>query len=182
MKKIIFAFVTGFVSVLVATTGVYAKHLDFNASSDPAKTALRGDSIAPVLENANIAKSINNKALRSFSKSYKKVTNEKWSVVSDGFVASYIEDGVRTTIYYNKNGAWAGSLKGYTEDKMSRSLRDIVKRQYYDFAITYVNEIENPQSEGKPTYVINMEDAKTILQLRANDDLVEVWRKYNKAE
>ncbi|MEO6720815.1 MAG: hypothetical protein ABIN67_10620 [Ferruginibacter sp.] len=181
MKKLIFAFVAGFISVLVATSGLYARQLNFNANSDPAETALRGDSITPVGENADIVKNISTKALKSFSRSYKKGVNEKWSVIADGFAAFFMEDNVRTIVYYNTKGAQVGTLKGYAEDKMSPSLRDLVKRQYYDFKITYVNEVETFNSGGKPTYVINVEDEKHILQLRVNDGEIEIWKKYNKA-
>ena len=182
MKKLIFAFVAGSILALVATTGVYARHANANPISNPAKTISSGDSIAPVTENRSIMKSINNKAIRNFAKSYRKVANEKWSVISDGFIASFNENDVRTIVYYNKNGGWSGTLKGYTEDKMSHSLRDLVKRKYYDFKITYVNEVENLESAGKPTYIVHMEDEKNILQVRVNEDVMEVWKEFNKSK
>lgn len=180
MKKLLFAFAAGCISALATTTGVYSQYSNSNKMPDPAEAISRLDSIAPVAENVNIRSSINSRALKSFSKSFKNVADEKWTATSEGFVATFKTDDVRTFVYYNKKGAWAGSLKGYNENKMNRSLRDIVKRRYYDFTITYVDEVETIDSDGKPTYVIHLGDEKNILLVRVNDGVMEEWKKYNK--
>jgi len=180
MKKLFFAIVAGFIPALVVTTGVYAQYSNFKSIADPAEAILFSDSIAPKAENASTLSNISSRALKEFSKTHSDIANENWYVIQDGFVATFKADDVSTTVYYNKKGRWAGYLKGYNEAKLPRSVRDLVKRQYYDFAITYVHELETVESEGKPTYIVHLEDAKNILQVRVNDGIMEEWRKYDK--
>ena len=85
-----------------------------------------------------------------------------------------------TTIYYGRHGKWFGSLKGYKEDKLSPELRKMIKREYYDYSITYVQEAETIDSEGKPTYIIHLEDNKSIKRLRICDGQMEIWQEYKK--
>jgi hypothetical protein len=121
---------------------------------------------------------INNKALNRFAKAYKNVTGASWEIVADGFVATFTSDGVRNTIYYNKNGTWAGSLKGYEESKMPTNIRKLIKPTYYDYAITYVQEAETILSNGLPTYIIHLQNNETIKLLRVYDGEVELWKDY----
>lgn len=41
----------------------------------------------------------------------------------------------------------------YDEDKMNLAVRDIVKRKYYNFKITSIDEVESIDNENVPTYM-----------------------------
>lgn len=124
---------------------------------------------------------ISPKALKGFSKTYKNVTGESWSKVLDGFSARFNLDGVRTTIFYDNKGRWLGSLKYYTEDKMTAEMKGIVKRSYYNYNIVYVQEVEMVSSNGQPTYIICVEDKDTIKDIRIFDGEMEVWKEFTRA-
>ena len=83
-------------------------------------------------------------------------------------------------IDYAKNGNWTASLKNYTEDKLPFEVRDQVKRAYYDFTIAFVQEVETPESDGKPTYIIHIEDKHTYQFVRVCDGKMDIWKKLNK--
>jgi hypothetical protein len=181
MKKFLFALVAGFLSALAAPPGVYAHNPDLIARPQMANTMIHKDSIAPVSHNAGLLANISGKAQKEFTRTFK-ISGENWSVIADGYVAAFSSDDVSTIVYYSKRGSWTGTMKTYTENKMPRSVRDIVKRQYYDFKITLVNEVENTQSNQIPTYVVHLEDAKNILLVRVNDNVMEEWQKYDKQQ
>ena len=121
MKKLLFVFLAGYVPALVALNGVYAHNQDFVAS----------DSIAPVSHNVGLLANISSKAQKDFARSFKNIATAQWGVVSDGFVASFNDADVRTIVYYDKRGRWAGTMKTYFENKMPRLKTDRLAAHYH---------------------------------------------------
>ncbi len=89
-------------------------------------------------------------------------------------------NGVSNLIYYTKKGQWEGSLKVYSEDKLARDIRDIVKREYYDYDITSVQEIETFDSYGIPTYIVHLEDSNNIKLIRVRYGVMDVYSAFKK--
>ncbi|MFT3703147.1 MAG: hypothetical protein QM802_12290 [Agriterribacter sp.] len=120
--------------------------------------------------------SINSNAVIDFKNRCEGVDDETWQQHADGkLTATCKKDNTNYIIHYSKKGKWEGTLKGYSEDKMPFEVRDLVKRNYYDFTIKYVEEIETLNSNGKPTYMVHIsfkDDAKII---RVRDGEMDTW-------
>ena len=181
MKSFLFAFVGIGLASMAVTTGVYAQTAVNIALLEPTKDVIKTNKVInPEKEyDANLS-AINIKAIRDFKKFYKKSTNEHWYKSADGFNAIFISDGVDNLIYYSKNGQWSGSLKVYGEDKLTRDIRNIVKRKYYDFTITSVQEIETLKSDNVPTYIVHLEDDKNIKLIRVSDGEMDIYKEFKK--
>lgn len=99
---------------------------------------------------------LNIKAVRSFTKDYKNVTDAKWSKLNKGFSIVYFAmDGIQTSVLYDKEGLCEWVRRDYSEDKLSREVRHRVKSTYYDFSIYCVNEIT---INGITAYIVAIED------------------------
>ena len=184
MKNFLFALVTGCIPVLAATNSVSAQSLNNIVSNEQFRHTIKIDnSVFPVVENHSVivdANTINTKALKDFRKSYKSVSNETWQKNATGFTAQFLSDGVNNAIYYDKKGNWNASLKGYSEDKLNHEVRDIVKRKYYDYTISYVQEIETNGTNGVPTYIVHLEDKTTVKLVRVSDGDMDIYQEFEK--
>lgn len=124
---------------------------------------------------------ISPRALRNFADTYRNVSGESWMKVKDGFSVRFTSDDIRTSILYDNKGYLVGSIKYYSEEKMSREIRHIVKSTYYDYNIIYAQEIETPDTKGMPTYIICLQDNTDIKMVRICDDEMSVWKEYKRA-
>ena len=89
---------------------------------------------------------INAKAIKHFSKDYPDATAAEWSALKDkGFLCRFSYKGVSNRAYYNAKGGWLFTIAGYQEAQLPKDIRTMVKRIYYDYAITFVNEISLPE-------------------------------------
>ena len=183
MKNFLFAVAAGCIPAVAVTNGAKAQNAanvvaveQYNSITNPDKAALAEKDKTASLYG------ISAKAVRDFRNSFKNVSNEKWSPSKDGFTAMFALNGIRSIIYYDKKGHWLGSLKAYDEGKMNPALRDIVKRKYYDFHITSINEVETIDTKNQPTYIVHLEDAKTIKLIRVSDGEMDVYEEFNKAD
>ncbi len=140
----------------------------FNAS-DVQKTYLflTDDGSLPKVDAATV----NVKALKDFSKSFKNAVGEKWYSVSDGFIANFSQDGIETKVAYNKKGKWHSTLLTYDGTKLPSDVRDLVKSTYNNFSILVAYEIH---LDNNLVYILKLEDKKTLKTLRITDGEIEV--------
>lgn len=182
MKKILFAFVAGLISALAVTNETHAQSLEAIASAQPLKHDYDykykiGNTDVSNNSNTIALDLVNAKALKNFRKYYK-ANNEKWSMGTDCINATYYSDNVSYFIYYDKKGHWTGSLKSYQEDKLSKDIRKMVTREYYDYKIVLVQEVETVAASLQPTYIVTIQGEKDIKLLRIQDDNMDVYRVY----
>jgi|SRR5436190_7306482 len=130
--------------------------------------------------NMNELGAISPRAVKDFVNTHKNVQGESWMKTKDGFSVRFISDGIRTTIYYDRKGNWAGSIKYYGEEKMLHDIRHIVKSTYYDYNIVYTQEVETPDSDGIPTYVVCVEDKTRIKMIRIRESEMSEWKEFTK--
>ena len=181
MKNYLFAFAVKSIAALVVTNAAYAQ-TTINVEVLEPKDAITSDKAIAVgvKKNAVNLNAISLKAVRNFKKSYKMVSNENWSKAPDGFNASFTLDGIKNLLYYDKKGRWVGSLKVYAEDKLDRKIRDIVKREYYDYKITSIDEVETVGTYGIPAYIVHLEDSNSIKLIRVMDGVMDVYKDLSK--
>jgi hypothetical protein len=116
---------------------------------------------------------IHSRAMRDFLRRNKIVTNPSWYTVDNGYVVKYLDnnDNACRTVYNNR-GEFVYTLKQYNEKHMGQEIRKLVKREYFDYNITLVEEIQVP---SKPVvYVVHLQDEATLKNLRIADGEIEV--------
>ena len=123
---------------------------------------------------------INNKAVRNFTKDYKKATGVTWMNTSGGqFAAYFSSDNIQSLVVYNKKGNYECMLRYYKEDKLPREIRGLVKSAYYDFDIYLVTEVHR---NDKIAYVVKMEDKTSWKTVKVVDGEMEVTEDYTKSK
>jgi len=137
------------------------------------------DNLQSMQMNALPVSKIHVKAMRDFLKRDKPAANAEWMIVETGFVVKYTDkNNSRCRSVYNNRGQFAYTIKQYYESNMPRDVRGMVKSQYYDYSITLVEEIIEPL---KPlVYVVHLEDANTLKNIRVCEREMEVMEAYNK--
>ena len=111
--------------------------------------------------------SLSTRAIKDFKSRFTKVADESWGRSDKGFCVSFTNDGFKVRAYYDRKGHWLASLKYCDESQLPHFIRDIVKRTYYDLAITHVNIIQVPEHIA---YLVHLEDQKTFRIVRVNED------------
>lgn len=122
---------------------------------------------APAPEDIAAASTISTRAIKDFRTRYTKIADEQWSRFEKGFAAYFTKDGFKVRAYYDRRGNWLASLKYCNESQLPHFIRDIVKREYYDFTITQVLEISVPEHTA---WLLNVEDKDTFKVVRINDE------------
>jgi hypothetical protein len=174
MKKILIAFSIGFTSIAALSTCVYAQNsvtpVGFNDSKN-FKSSVRNMAAleSPAYMGTYIAdaKTINNKALKDFSARFDNASDTRWFEDKNGFVSYFIKNGYGNRAFYDKKGHWQYSLLFYGEDKLPRDIRATVKSQYFDLAITLVEEV---QTNDGMVYIVHLEDKATIKIVKVNKE------------
>ena len=118
--------------------------------------------------------SINTRALRDFLGKYENATDVVWYSVQNGFIVRFKIDSIFSRAAYNSKGHWVYTIKHYMEAKMPRAVRGLVKSTYYDYEITLVEEIEQPNENVK--YLVHLQDNvswKNVLVSEGQLELVE---------
>jgi len=174
MKKNLIALVIVSVATLGGISGANAQIVSNSSSLEYQMKATK------TKDFLNEPMAISPRALRDFMNTHKNVTGESWARTKDGFSVRFNSDGVRTAIYYDKKGIWAGSIKYYGEEKLLREIRHVVKSTYYDYNIVYAQEIETTDTDGVPTYVICVEDKSKIKLIRVSAGEMSEWKEFTK--
>lgn len=116
---------------------------------------------------------INDKALNHFSKNFKKASNVKWMVLSDGFLATFHDSHCTQRIFYHEDGSMAGSIKGYQANFLSSEIQQITKEKFPAYSIVYVNEASLANLEGSHTFILQLQARNDFKVVRICDDIVD---------
>ena len=131
------------------------------------------------MNTLNISK-VHTRAMRDFLKRDKTASNVDWMIVETGYVAKYTdENNSNCRTVYNNRGDFVYTIRQYYENKMPRDIRHIVKSVYYDYTITLVEQIE--ENRWPLVYVVHMEDATTLKNVRVCEREMEVMSEYIKS-
>jgi hypothetical protein len=121
----------------------------------------------PVLRNE-----ISIHAVRHFRKFFPAVESEKWYPIVNGFMAKYKKDDVGVRVDYDKRGKWLYTIRYYTESKLPKDVRKMVRSTWYDYAISSVEEIER---ENQLIYILHIHEGEDWKMIQVcNGEMAEV--------
>lgn len=183
MKKNLIALVIVNVAAMAGISSATAQIASTSNSLEHGKNTIEINKTGGSVKNsAAELETISPRALKNFAHAYRNVRGESWKKIKEGFSVRFTSDDMRTTIFYDNNGYWLGSIKNYGEEKMPHKIRHTVKRTYYDFNIIYAQEVETADTEGIPTYIICLQDETDIKMIRICDGEMSVWKEFTKAK
>src|SRR5690348_7083025 len=149
MKKILKTFMAAAVTAVVLTQSVKAQFaLRGSLPIDATRSSI---SVEGETKNETSLSGVHPRAVKDFQKSFKDITSEQWSKLTDGFIASFTMDSVQTRVAYNRNGRWQYTMQFYGENKLPRDIKSMVKSVYYDYNMYRVAEIH---VDNQPLYIV----------------------------
>lgn len=149
-------------------------------TAQQASRPLLTDNMQSLQTSTRFVNKIHVKAMRDFLKRDKTAANADWMVVENGFVVKYTDkNNSHCRTVYNSRGDFSYTIKQYFESNLLREVRAMIKSQYYDYKITLVEEIV--QTFKPLVYVVHMEDATSLKNIRVSDREIEVIEEYIKA-
>jgi hypothetical protein len=176
MKKTLIALITGCISIATVINPAHAQGNNNVIAFTDTKTFMKSLRMLTFMDNAVDStatgtaelKTTNAKALKDFRARFSQSMNESWYAMSDGYLSTFKIEGSVTRVYYNKKGHWQYTLKSYNEDKLPRDIRATVKRTYYDYAITLVQEVQ--ASDDRVVYIVHLEDKSSFKNVIVSPD------------
>ncbi|WP_018612430.1 hypothetical protein [Segetibacter koreensis] len=119
--------------------------------------------------------SINFKAVQHFKNTYPDVTNEKWDIVNNGYIASFVSNSGWTRSFYDKKGRWLQTVLQYDETKLPPDVLKLIKSSYEDYSINVVQEISTNRNNREPIYLVYIKHDTTYKTVRVcTGDLEEI--------
>lgn len=123
--------------------------------------------------------SLSAKLNKTFSKLFKGATGMNWYVCHDKYVIRFMLDGLQHQAVFNKYGELIYQFNYCTEKDLPADVRKLVRSNYYDQHITWVNKVEQ---DNEVTWVITVEDDSEIIKVRVADMLLEETQRITKIE
>jgi len=116
---------------------------------------------------------VNLNTLRDFMKRFPLATDVEWRKVETDYVATFIVESNQTMVRYQGNGKWAYTINRYdNEKKLPEEVRVMVRKTYYDYAITHIDEIHLAE-QPNTIYLVLIEDDKTFKTIRVCEGEME---------
>ena len=119
------------------------------------------------------------KAMRDFVKNFKHVENEKWYKISDGFVASFTQDGVQTKVFYDKKGGRHCMLSAFSESQVPNEIKNLIKSKYRDYNIIVAYEIKLGDDRS---YIAKIETAIALKIIQLSNGEIQLKGDYIKSK
>lgn len=182
MKKVSLGWLAAFICLFISVSGVHAQESEKNAGvfdqQSFAFIAKNARSIDTSFIGSNY-EHINSRAVRNFIRYYEGSSDAVWSQSKNGrIMCRFVVDDIVNRAFYDNKGNWQYTVAGYAEDKLPGEIKDMVKSVYYDYAITYVNEIDLPKNEK--AYFVQVQNNARIKILRINAGEMELFQEFSK--
>lgn len=124
---------------------------------------------------------LNTKAVADFKTRFNNVDGEIWQKKANGeFVATFKQNNRSYMVWYNSRGKWESTMKGYKEIFLPFEVRDLVKRNYYDYTIYYINEVVTLQGGNAPTYLVYIQFKNEFKIIRVKNGEMDIWQQMTK--
>jgi len=158
-----FAQTTAMYQPVVAIT----KNADYTITSSekaPATNAIPVNEVSP-------------KALRSFDKSFKDITNPQWYALDKkSFLATFTNtDGRSSRVLFGKNGYMYYTIHYGNEKSLPKEERRLIKSNYVDYTIGRVSEV---RVEGQKAWIANLQDDNDLVVVRLTNGVIDELAHY----
>lgn len=120
----------------------------------------------PLLRNPLLRNEISIKAVRHFKKFFPTIQDEKWYVITNGYMVKYKEGDVNTRVDYDLKGNWSYTIRYITESKLPKDVRKLVRSTWYDYAISSIEEI---QVDHNFIYIVHIHEGDDWKMIRVAD-------------
>ncbi|HZK63072.1 MAG TPA: hypothetical protein VFC34_02945 [Puia sp.] len=171
MKKLSALAAAGFLSLLfISADAQTAMNRTINPNHiDPIKSKME-----PTDQNEFIdAYAVSSKIVRNFNRAYKNTNGVEWMVLKDkSLVCRFYMNNILYRAFYSRNGSWLQTASGYEADKLDRTVKEMVRSSYQNYAISYINQIDLPAN--RIIYLVEVQDNKSIKKIRVADDEMDV--------
>lgn len=165
---------------VMQTTMIAVTLITGSATAQQVNRPLATEGMQSLQMNTRNISRVHTRAMRDFLKRDKTAANVDWMIVETGYVAKYTdENNSNCRTVYNNRGDFVYTVRQYHENNMPPDIRHIVKSQYYDYIITLVEQIE--ENRWPLVYVVHLEDATTLKNVRVCDREMEVMSEYIKS-
>ena len=134
-------------------------------------------SAEPEFTHGRALNNISIRAIRDFHKLYRDVFDEDWYSVSNGYIAKFTRNDIRTRVDYDKKGNWLSTIRFMNERQVPRDVRNRVKSVYFDDIIKQVEEITNKEDK---VYLFHLEGENTWKIVRVSEVEMTVLEDFNK--
>ena len=124
------------------------------------------------------ATGVTNKAMQDFRKNYPLVTGESWHAMDGGWEATFVQDQIRSVVFYDQHGNWNYSIRYYSEQKTPAAIKQQLRNTYSSGDIMGVEEVH---TRSGVTYLIHLQDANSWKKVRVNNGTVDLLEEYPKA-
>ncbi|WP_222943867.1 hypothetical protein [Pedobacter sp. N36a] len=120
---------------------------------------------------------VSERVSNSFSELFKEATALQWFEVNKRFVVNFILNDQKNKAVFTKTGELVYHLSYGTEKDISDEIRKHVHNQYEDYNITSGIKV---RTADVIVWLLNIENSKQILVIRAIDDDISVIDKVKK--
>ena len=182
MKTTLISRISLAVLSLLTVCNLFAQEADFKNdaafkfSSDEISQGLPDVSTNIYGKTENI--NVNTKLLKTFKKQFENVDEVEWSPVKNYFLAKFKKDGMLIRSLFNKNGKIIYTIEFLSEKQLPPNVRRMVKKQYYDYAITSAAKVAEANRE---IWVIKMAGETNYVSARVEGGEMEETENYQKA-
>lgn len=134
--------------------------------------------VAVITSVSSYAADVNEKVLKSFKETFASAEHVRWQEFKDYFSVSFEQQGIRTTVNYDKKGNMIGSLRYYLPHMLPLNLVNQLKKDFPKKSLYGVTEIS---FGDEISYYIKLQDDKTWITVKAdpsgNSTVIEKYRK-----
>jgi hypothetical protein len=121
---------------------------------------------------------VSEKIQTGFYKSFKGAENVKWYEQDKNILATFSMNEMNHRTLLNKKGGVIYHISYGSEKNLPAEVRKIVKSTYFDYNITLTFKVEE---DNRTIWMVNMEDDKTLITVRVENEEMEEVRKLQKS-
>lgn len=182
MKQHLLVLAGGIIFSLTITNSAIAQQSDLTQNGKDSiiyakndKTHARLFDVAPAATMAG-DKMVSKKTIKRFTGDFSAAENVQWFPMTDGVVAYFNINDIPTKAFYDKGGNHTYTTRTYTEKQLPKDVRAIVKRNYYDFSIYNVLQIDR---DNLTVYMVYIKDENCFKTIRISDGEMDEYESHN---
>jgi hypothetical protein len=123
-----------------------------------------------VIDNGAV---INNKIQAKFKKAFPGAEHTTWTVIKNGYEASFSHNGIETAVGYNKGGRLDYFVERYGANELPNNIKAEINDAYKEYDIMNAIAVH---SYGETSYLVNIESKKFKKVIRIDNDGMDVYQ------